>query len=451
MNIHYYQGNISCLEEDCNADKAIDIIKAKISEFFNMKNVNFLFGSGTSCPAIPDMAKLYQKVESTIPLETPQKELFDLVKSSEHNLEAILGVLYSQRAYLEGINTINETLVTCTKLITHIEDIIFNEINIFFDKKIVFEKILYEFDLKGLYYFPNVDNYCMEKLYEVSTNYYNYYKFLIQKNLKSNCFHLPRMSNLIQHVLNNYIDFYQKVAFRNKDLARISVFTTNNDLFNETALDMLNIHYINGFGGGINKYFNPALFNYTFSKRMDTSIEKYEPVENVVYLYKIHGSINWEESSGELNRYFNIKESAGNLQKTDKNVLIYPTPTKQNKSLGSPYVDLFREFQHKLLEPNNVLFVIGYSFSDEHVNDIIYRALATNSSLNVVILNDVRGKPINEIKDSRIFKIYGTKGNNKKIHFFDYIVTHLIPDQNTDSKKHDDLLKQFIEQIKNDK
>lgn len=41
---------------------------------------------------------------------------------------------------------------------------------------------------------------------------------------------------------------------RNKDLSRIRVFTTNNDLFNETALDSLNIHYINGFSGGLRRF-----------------------------------------------------------------------------------------------------------------------------------------------------------------------------------------------------
>lgn len=202
-----------------------------------------------------------------------------------------------------------------------------------------------------------------------------------------------------------------KIALRNKDLSRIRVFTTNNDLFNETALDSLNIHYINGFGGGLRKYFNPALFNYTWSKRMDTSIDKYEPVENMVYLYKIHGSINWQETEHKMNNYFNIEELSPQQLSPEKSVLIYPTPTKQDKSLGVPYVDLFREFQNKLLEPHSVLFVIGYGFNDRHVNDIIYRALVTNSTINVVIFgkkpaDDERArKPIFFINDNRIFTI----------------------------------------------
>ena len=141
-------------------------------------------------------------------------------------------------------------------------------------------------------------------------------------------------------------------------------------------------------------------------------------------------------------------------------MLIYPTPTKQDKSLGSPYVDLFREFQNKLLEPHSVLFVIGYSFSDRHVNDIIYRALATNSTINVVIFgikpneNERKNKPIFFIDDNRIFTISGVEYEDEKltnkigtINYFDYIVNNLIP--NLDAfRKDDDLLDKFVLSLK---
>ncbi|WP_394333936.1 SIR2 family protein [Dysgonomonas macrotermitis] len=126
---------------------------------------------------------------------------------------------------------------------------------------------------------------------------------------------------------------------------------------------------------------------------------------------------------------------------------MYPTPTKQNKSLGSPYVELFREFQKKLLIPHSVLFVIGYSFSDEHVNNIIYQALATNSTINLVILNDISSKDIAKINDNRIFKIWGCINNDGKdtmVHYFDYIVDNLFP--NIDATKNQEmLLKKFID------
>jgi hypothetical protein len=182
---------------------------------------------------------------------------------------------------------------------------------------------------------------------------------------------------------------------------------------------------------------------------MDTSIEKFEPVENMVYLYKLHGSINWIEDVENKNKFFKTKEIY-EPSKENNNILIYPTPIKQNKSLGSPYVELFREFQKKLLDPHSVLFIIGYSFSDEHVNNIIYQALAVNSTINVVIMNDITDRDISKSNDNRIFKIWGeikaedTEGKSEKIHFFNYIVQNLLP--NIDAfKQKDKSIEKFIE------
>ena len=264
-----------------------------------------------------------------------------------------------------------------------------------------------------------------------------------------NCLNVNSTDDEYEKVLGIYQKFYKRMALRNKDHSRICVFTTNNDLFNERALDSQNIHYINGFTGGLNRFFNPALFNYSMSKRMDTSIDKFEPIENLIYLYKIHGSINWiEDNELNSNTYFKIRELVEpNIEAN--NVLIYPTPLKQNKSLGSPYVDLFREFQHKMLEPNTVLFVIGYSFSDEHVNDIIYRALATNSTMNLVIFGNLKeDKEITQISDNRIFRLFETETEEGKIplHYFERVVEDILPDLDA-FKQEDALLHKFINEL----
>lgn len=404
------QGTSDYFQSDSNFEKRLSLLKDKIREFFNLKNINFLFGSGTSSGAIPTMDGLFKGLKFDKENENAEKAEFEcIVNEVGENLEATLEVMYSARTYYGGIQTDDENVEEFKKLynrlIHRIEKYIFNSINVDMTK-------------------------------ERSKSILEYYK-----------------------------TFYQKIALRNKDLSRIRVFTTNNDLFNETALDSLNIHYINGFGGGLRKYFNPALFNYTWSKRMDTSIDKYEPVENMVYLYKIHGSINWQETEHKMNNYFNIEELSPQQLSPEKSVLIYPTPTKQDKSLGVPYVDLFREFQNKLLEPHSVLFVIGYGFNDSHVNDIIYRALATNSTINVVIFgkkpaDDERArKPIFFINDNRIFTISGktwneeqdesgkiTKANERTINYFDYIVDELLP--NLDSfRKDENLLEAFVKQL----
>lgn len=407
-NLTVSQGTSDFFQGSKDFDKNLALLKDKIRELFNLKNVNFLFGSGTSSGAVPTMSKLYEELHFEKDEKEMKREFDCIVKKEGNNLEKCLNVMYSARSYYSGLEDSDE------------EE----------QKRIESEKSLYDSLIKK-----------------------------IEKHI-FNSINISFESEDEQKVLAYYKTFYQKLALRNKDNSRIRVFTTNNDLFNETALDALNIHYINGFSGGLHRYFNPAIFNYTWSKRMDTSIDKYEPVENMVYLYKIHGSVNWRETKDAGNNYFEIEEVVPSETEADGSVLIYPTPTKQDKSLGSPYVDLFREFQNKLLEPHSVLFVIGYSFSDRHVNDIIYRALATKSTINVVIFGtkpneaERKNKPIFFIDDNRIFTISGTeyKDEEKKekigtINHFDYIVNNLIP--NLDAfRKDDDLLNKFVQSLK---
>lgn len=373
----FFQGT-----EDLSKDEAttLKVIRQKISDLSNMKNIHFLFGAGVSSGSIPTMIQLVSKIEAQ--LTDDLLELFQkLCQHNNNNLENVLGVLYSKRDYLKGIG--EEELETET-LIESIEKTIFKEINIDFN------------------------------------------------------------DGTHETALNIYKSFYQKITYRNKDLNRVNIFTTNNDLFNERVLDHLNINYNNGFGGGLERFFNPARFGYTFSKKIEASVEKYEALENMIYLYKLHGSINWIEKEG--NSLFNIQEinvSPG-ASHPRESVLIYPNPLKQSKSLTSPYSDLIREFQKKLLLQNSVLFVIGYSFSDDHLNNIIYQALSANSAISVVIFGNYPDKPIFKIDDKRICKIFGKDGESS-IHYFDYIVKNFIPNLNED--KEADALKDFIEKL----
>ena len=396
-DLHFLQGNENYFEK-VTAENKMQVVKDKIKEFFNMKNVNFLFGSGTSSPAIPVMKGLLKAIRDS-ELTKEEKEVFEqIAEVKKDNIEEILGTLYSQKAYLEGIGDFgSDKMNLCIGLIEKIESVIYDQLT------------------------P-----------DLSTD------------------HITETSEM---VLDNYKRLYSKVTNRNKDLSRINVFTTNNDLFNETALDSLNIHYINGFSGGLKKYFNPAFFNYSFSKRMDTSLEKFEPVNNMVYLYKIHGSVNWIEDSSNANSYFNIRELTEIESDYNGKAMIYPTPLKQNKSLGSPYVDLFREFQHKLLEPNSVLFVIGYSFNDEHINDIIYRSLVTNSSLILCIVNQLdEMQPICKVKDNRIFRLWGvSEDRTTHYHYFDYFVNELVPDFELETRLHQNGVQELVEIINDSK
>lgn len=56
------QGTSDFFQGSEDFDKNLALLKNKIREFFNLKNVNFLFGSGTSSGAIPTMSKLYEEL-----------------------------------------------------------------------------------------------------------------------------------------------------------------------------------------------------------------------------------------------------------------------------------------------------------------------------------------------------------------------------------------------------
>lgn len=383
-NISFYQAGDLVPSNDY-----LKSINQKIAELSSIKNISFLFGAGTSSEAIPGMQSMQLEIKSGLDLlqDKKLKKQYEKIKSPD--LEEKLTILYALKHYLEGTSGVDGIMVSnVNNLISHIESEMYSKINV---------------DLSS--------------------------------------------DNAIK-AIDVYKILYQKLALRNKDLSRLNIFTTNNDLFNEKALDSLNINYNNGFSGGLDRVFNPARFHYTFSKKIDTNLEKFEPLDNMVYLYKLHGSISWVEQDGG-DSLFNIREvpvKGGVPKDGGKHVLIYPTPLKQSQCLGSPYADLIREFQTKLSLPNSAIFIIGYSFSDEHLNNIIYQALASNSSLSVVIFGKHPDCPLSTIKDSRIYRVFGEDLEGSKVHYFEYIVKNLLPnvDENIDTL----LLEKFVTTLK---
>ena len=239
-------------------------------------------------------------------------------------------------------------------------------------------------------------------------------------------------------VVSLYMGFYAKLMYRNSNLPKINVFTTNYDLFSEMALDEKGILYANGFSGFINRYFNPAIFNYAYAEQMELKGSKWSAIDNFVYLYKLHGSINWEESKSN-GGMFNIREVQSPDASQGNNVMIYPSPLKESASLGPPYSDLFREFQKKLMLEKNILVVIGYSFGDAHINNLIYQALSI-PSFRLVIFQDSANREVRKLiglDDPRIWVIGGIDKNksdkNQKAHYFEYIVNNLLHETDDDN------------------
>ena len=238
-------------------------------------------------------------------------------------------------------------------------------------------------------------------------------------------------------LLEVYKTFYKKLLTRNSTLPRLNIFTTNYDLYSERAMDSLGIHYVNGFTGGISKYFNPTIFNYALAEKMDLSQSKWNVIDNFFYLYKIHGSVNWVENDdeGKLFKIQEIQDPTFDILENKPTVMIHPTPLKYNASLGSPYSDLFREFQKKLMQNNNILVTIGYSFSDEHINNLIFQAF-TIPSFRLIIIGDpspydnkdTNITKLQKLDDSRIWIIGGENKENEPLHYFKGFVNEILPD-----------------------
>lgn len=241
-----------------------------------------------------------------------------------------------------------------------------------------------------------------------------------------------------------YERFYKKLVLRDRSLPRPWVFTTNYDHFSELAMDRLGIPYANGFSGVVERRFNPAIFRYALAEQLDVASRKWTAVDAFVYLCKLHGSVTWTEDDHGL---FPIKEVWP--PESTNQMLIYPTPAKQNSSLGSPYADLFREFQSRIVREQSVLITAGYAFGDEHLNNIIYQAL-TIPTFRLVIFAapDTAGEiaKLRALRDPRIWIIGGDgPDEGTRAHYFDMIVEHFMPQRPSD--RIDDAVRKVLSEL----
>ena len=232
--------------------------------------------------------------------------------------------------------------------------------------------------------------------------------------------------------------FLTSLLQRPLNLRRANIFTLNYDLAFEYACDELGIEYINGFVGFNERNFRPEVYNYDFFFPGDTTEGKVRRIERVIKYYKLHGSLNWVYKNQNKNNPYGLYEIPIELvrmkltNETNEtnnlgDIMIYPTSSKKEYTLNFPYSELFRKFADRLQQPEAVLFVVGYSFYDEHVNDIIYQALA-NPSFTLVIV-DFNGtqsggeiKRLNDLKDPRIIISQGGELGD-----FKYFSKELLP------------------------
>ncbi len=224
-----------------------------------------------------------------------------------------------------------------------------------------------------------------------------------------------------QEVKDIYKGFYTKITQRSRK-SPISIFTTNYDLFNEIALDELGFPYNNGFTGTYRRKFNPISYNYMYVDNMNLNRDIWERVSTFLNLIKLHGSISWVRKDDE------IWEQDYKVIQDNEPVMIYPTPLKDRTTLMTPYSDLFRVMENNIVQRNSVLIVLGYSFSDDHINRVILNGLAVPSFRLIVFGSGQNISKLITLGDSRITVV----NSDDKIHYFKNFVEKVLPSVHPD-------------------
>ena len=180
-------------------------------------------------------------------------------------------------------------------------------------------------------------------------------------------------------------------AGRRDGLPRPKIFTTNYDLVIERALDQLGYPYVDGFSGTIDRRLNLAYYGLDFHRVDVNSQSVVSRASASYYLHKIHGSLNWHASdqtdSTSGISSFDVIQTHSDSPADDGSVLIYPTAAKEGDSLAYPYSDLMRLLSDALQQADTAVLCLGYGFRDAHINRILLRNLALNTSLGITVVD----------------------------------------------------------------
>lgn len=182
----------------------------------------------------------------------------------------------------------------------------------------------------------------------------------------------------------------------------LEIFTTNYDLLLERALERHGVPYYDGFVGSVNPFFAPESVDTMSDSDSKSSI----PPSSWVRLWKIHGSLNWRMiSDGETSRIARSENSG-------ENVIIFPSRDKYEESRRLPFLTFQDRLRKVLLKGATLVVVIGYSFSDQHINDILFQGLRSNPRLSIIVpmyLQDDAEKVYPHAIEHKNLSVYGPK------------------------------------------
>jgi hypothetical protein len=157
-------------------------------------------------------------------------------------------------------------------------------------------------------------------------------------------------------------------------IAPVEIFTPNYDLLLEEAFELQGVPHFDGFVGSREPFFDIA------------SIEQDSIPSRWTRLWKLHGSINWQKRvDGTVFRV------AGKAK--EGSTMIYPSHLKYDQSRRMPYLAMLDRLKAFLRSGGHsqgfgppVLIVCGYSFADDHLNEVLLDGLRGNRSAQCFVL-----------------------------------------------------------------
>jgi SIR2-like domain len=160
-------------------------------------------------------------------------------------------------------------------------------------------------------------------------------------------------------------------AARSNYHSPLELFTVNYDLLLEAALESLCVPYFDGFIGSLRAQFQTELVESMPGDPL------WVPTY-FVRLWKLHGSVNWaRESDGTIVR-------SGQDVEGGRVAAIYPSDTKYEESRRVPFVVLQDRLRRALRQPETLMLIAGYSFSDSHLSEMLFDAASRHERSELI-------------------------------------------------------------------
>lgn len=212
-------------------------------------------------------------------------------------------------------------------------------------------------------------------------------------------FFLSEHGKFIKHVMNqswqveisNFIIYIQKLCFKyygiypelekvkslysplfstlNWKKQPIYFFTTNYDPTTDRIVELADEQNIECTDG--------------FDNRSRWSKDSYQG-NDLLKIYKLHGSMSWIKQGNGVTNSRDYSERNSNK---NNHVLIYPGFKGNPELHGEEIIKFNHESLRYALLVSKILIVIGFSFRDNHINNIITETFKENNDIRMIIIN----------------------------------------------------------------